>query len=167
MPPLMLGDVAAYGPTDGGVLLLGQAPNKWMHDHNRPDHALWRRDLAELARLTMPEYYRLFTRANLLQEYPGKAGKGDAFPMRLARPAAKALRPHLSAFKEVVFLGKMVAEAFSHWGDWFEWRGDAPRLAMSPHPSRISTWWNIPGHGKRAGQFWLDLAAVARGRVGG
>lgn len=92
---------------------------------------------------------------NLLAEFPGKSGKGDAFPIALAR--ARAARMRLGG--EVVLLGRHVARAFGAQGapflEWFDLRG--AWAAVVPHPSGVNHWWNDPANTNRAAVFLAGL----------
>jgi hypothetical protein len=53
----------------------------------------------------------VFSLANLLNRWPGKNGKGDAFPTAEARAAAATF--DLSGYDVVVMIGRNVAQAFN------------------------------------------------------
>lgn len=94
----------------------------------------------------------VFALGNLLPEWPGKAGKGDAFPMEVARRHAAGLLEEVLIPEEwdlVLMLGWNVARAF----------GVAPRVGylrqfmltegtypvegvVLPHPSGVNRWLN-------------------------
>ena len=143
-------------------LIIGQAPSM---EHGE-DEALSGRSGERLARfcgLTIPEFLETFDRENLVETFPGKAGKGDRFPgPREARRLAERSRPGVGG-RRVVVLGFSTAAAFDlthptltfapHWGAEF---------AFSPHPSGVSRWWNDPENLRRATAFWVELARAAR-----
>lgn len=104
-----------------------------------------------LARLAgMPGHRELRRRArlvNLLPAWPGKSGKGDAFPLREARDRARRLRTRGT----VLLAGRVVAAAFGLAdAEYFEPRG---RFHVIPHPSGVSHWWNDPANVRRARRF--------------
>jgi len=146
------------------TLLVGEAPNRWMsQDPTRARHVLFRRDLAELCGLVLPDYYRCFARTNLLDYYPGRSGKGSAFPATDARRQAAEALEHLDGFRRVVLLGKRVGRAFlgrrQGGVNWYEWTSDGgPPMAVVPHPSRVSRYWNDHANVQRATRFWAELA---------
>lgn len=143
------------------IVLIGQAPAKAGEE---PRHALIGGKTG--ARLqfmtgctTMRDYVQRFERWNLLAEFPGRAGKGHAFPLALARDRAAALRPALAG-RTVVFVGLAVARAF---GD----RDADPYIhklyregfdgASIPHPSPINRYWNEVENWKRVRRFFDEL----------
>lgn len=155
-----------YGPKEARVLLVGEAPSRRI-DH-QPHLALMHEGLAELAGVDFPVgWWLLFARANLLPRWPGRArGKGDRFPRGEASRRARRLRPRFPRFSHVVLLGRRVAGAFDLRGaGWFSWRdAHGTRVAVAPHPSRVSTWWNDANNVALARSFWRELAEAARTR---
>jgi hypothetical protein len=110
----------------------------------------------------MQEFLDRFRRVNLIDEFPGKSGKGDRFPMDEARRGAIRLIMH-GAFAQgpVVLLGAKVAEAFE-----FEIRPPfsfmpldvAPHgICVCPHPSGVNRWYNEPRNLRIARRFWRSL----------
>ena len=82
---------------------------------------------------------RVFAR-NVLDRWPGKNGKGDAFPMDEARRAVLRMRIR---GRPVVLVGKTTAAAFDVRREFFEWfalRGK--RAVVIPHPSGVNLWYN-------------------------
>lgn len=118
--------------------------------------------LASLAGISLDEFLARTERVNLLDRYPGKSGKGDAFPMDEARRAAARLMFRLmdggiyAPVQPVVLLGGNVAGAFHVNRDLFIWGQcySHPLVAVAPHPSGISRWWNSPENIKTAKTFW-------------
>jgi hypothetical protein len=152
-----------YGVDETGVLLVGESPNRSIVD--RPHRALMRPDLAELAGVGFPkEFFHLWARTNVLNRCLGE----DEFPMALARPRAAMLAAAtLPGFDVVVMLGRRVEAAFDlARSEWFEWRRPwdewGPMVAVAPHPSKRSRWWNLPTNVERARQFWRKLGEYAR-----
>lgn len=141
-------------------LIIGQAPSMEHGDRE----ALSGRSGARLAGfcgLSMPEFLERFDRANLVEEFPGKAGKGDRFPSRgEAQGFAYRFRP-LVRDRRVVVLGFSTAAAFglTHPALVFapHWEGS---FAFSPHPSGVSRWWNDAENLRRAVAFWREVAAA-------
>jgi hypothetical protein len=129
------------------------------------------RRLAELAGIDdLSEFFEL---RNLLDRFPGKAGKGDAFPIVEARAAALRLMPELNE-RRVILLGRNVASAFPHesvrtapylfWirtGD--EW--STTTWLVLPHPSGVNLWWNDPRHVADASALLRRLVDEARRRT--
>lgn len=148
------------------VVLVGQAPNQATRVHDRPGLALTGacgRFLADLAGLSMAAYLRRTERVNLLTFWPGKDGKGDAFPAPWAEMAAGDLRKTLGG-RTVLLLGAGVARAFhvEHLG-WMRWAtvGAGPEDLMTvsvlPHPSRVNRWWNSPANRAQAREFLREV----------
>lgn len=164
-----VGPVVAYGPPcafepDVATLLVGEAPNRWMgSDPERARHVLFRDDLHDLCDVTGIQFYRCFARCNLLDRWPGSSGKGSSFPLAEARVVADALLPELEErFRRVVLVGRRVASAFGPGPatqPWFLWSDCTEfELAVVPHPSRVSRWWDVPGNVDQARAFWSKLA---------
>jgi hypothetical protein len=110
----------------------------------------------------MNERAPLTVRANLLPEYSGEDGDGDAFPLIEARLNAIESAESLNG-RLVVFVGRRVAEAFGVSNSkWFAWDrafvlSDGVmvdfRYAIIPHPSGRNRWWNDEGNVEEAGKF--------------
>lgn len=129
------------------------------------------RRLAALAGLAYPiDYCRSFGRINLLQNpmpaAPG--GRGSVFDHARARLAADRLVDIVGQRSFLVLLGRRVARAFDvSDACWFEWNlamwgaesgvARAAHLAVVPHPSGTSSFWNDPTNRLRAGRFFLNL----------
>lgn len=144
------------------VVIIGQAPSR-LSDPSEPLSGNSGRRLASLAGLSLPEFLDRFERRNLLDAWPGKAGKGDAFVRAgEARALAESLRAGL-ATRRVVLLGTAVARAFGFPGAPFEfrpyWEGS---FATCPHPSGTNRWWNDRAKVWAAREFWTTLAASSK-----
>lgn len=92
---------------------------------------------------------------NLLRRFPGKEGKGDAFPAAAARKSAARMLPGLAGRPIVLLAGKRVAAAFGvRRLEYFrEFRLGASPAAIIPHPSGVNRWWNDAGNRRRASLF--------------
>lgn len=127
----------------GKALLVGRAPARRMAGRGAFRGRSGER-LAALAGTDLDGLLRAVDAANLLGEWPGKQGKGDAFPMAAARAAAGVL--DVSGRPLVVAVGKRVAAAMGlRRPEYFApaaWRG-VP-LVVVPHPSGVNRWWNDP-----------------------
>ena len=149
------------------IVLVGQAPGK------RPGEPLAGaagRRLAALAGMDLPAFLDKFDRVNLLDEFPGKAGKGDRFDAKAALERADQLREELAG-RKAVLLGRLVARAFRLPDDTYDWFQvvEAPpgvELAVMPHPSGVSHWWNDEANVRRASDFMkrvkLGLLSIKR-----
>lgn len=98
--------------------------------------------------------YRL---VNLLGYWPGPSpsGKGSAFPLDEARRAAETL----PLADGSLLCGRRVAQAYGlarvPFLEWIDARGR--RVAVIPHPSGVSRWWNDPENVRRA-RIFLEAA---------
>lgn len=94
----------------------------------------------------------VFDVMHILPAWPGRAGKGDRFPMPVARALARRIE---FGSRRVLVLGgaahafdipePLVARA----------QPSAPGrlIAAVPHPSYVNRWWNTPHHKREAEQF--------------
>lgn len=146
-------------------LLIGQAPGP-ATDPGLPLSGRCGARLAELCGLELESFLRTFDRVNLVRTFPGKAGKGDAFPIDLARKGAVDLLifGRLNQ-RPTVLLGQNVARAFGFPAsgvEFFRWNyldgNPSMRLAFAPHPSGVSRWWNDPANEAAARRFFRRLA---------
>lgn len=130
-------------------LLVGEAPNRM---GGEPFTGRAGRVLEALAGFP-PR--REFDCVNLLQSWPGQAGKGSAFPLHDARVAAAAMLAVLPQGRVVVIAGKRAAAAFGirrpEFLRWYAVGGKV--LGVLPHPSGINRWLNDPTNRAAAGQF--------------
>lgn len=145
-------------------IVVGQAPGS-RSDPGLPLSGRCGDRLAALAGIAPEEFRRRFELTNLLDRFPGKASKGDLFPLEEARVAAlrMLLQGRLGA-RPVVLLGLNVEWAFGLAADVpvLEWRPRlAVRIATCPHPSGVSRWWNDPANEADARRFWRRLAREA------
>jgi hypothetical protein len=126
-------------------LLVGQAPGPRTGGRAAFDGDSGRR----LSRVVGADVLALVDAVNLLDSYPGSAGKGDRFPIREAPRAAAGL--DLSGRPLALLAGLGVARAFGLRVSLLEWtqvRG-TPALVV-PHPSGVSRWWNSRANAERA-----------------
>jgi hypothetical protein len=144
------------------IAIVGQAPGRTNGSRLAFDGPSGER-LARLAGFARAVDLRRAARlTNLLVRWPGRGnGKGDAFPIAEAREAAWGVR--LAGI--VLLAGRGVARAFGLGGArYFEWAAiGAARVAVVPHPSGISHWWNDPRNRRRAGAFLRGVF----GKIGG
>lgn len=90
---------------------------------------------------------------NLLGEWPGREGKGSAFPLEHARARARRFRIRKDV-GTVVLLGKRLAAAFGLDVNYFEPAlRNSRRWVVVPHPSGVNTWWNDVENRVRAMRF--------------
>ncbi len=121
------------------------------------------RRLAALLSLSEPRLRAAFELVNLLPSWPGRAAKGDLFPLAEGRAAARRLEPRLRG-RVAVLLGGNVAAAFRHRGPPLTWRwaGGSPCLRL-PHPSGVNRWWNDARNTRAARRLLRRLLAVSLG----
>jgi len=124
----------------GRPFFVGQAPGR---DGGRPLLGAAYRRFGAPHGMTVEEFAAATDRANLIPYWPGKSGKGDAFPKGEAR--TEACRLPLHGRHRVLLLGQNVASCFNiAGGDMLEWfvhpRGFI--CAVLPHPSGINRQWN-------------------------
>lgn len=168
------------------VLLVGQAPGA--DGDVRPLTGTMGLRLAELAGLTevagtedvpRDEWIGLwFDRANVLDHYPGRKGKGHAFPPGAAFGAAANMWDRTRDHDRVLYCGKAVFDAFRRVSKlsagseyardvemlrWHEDRARGQLYAWMPHTSMIVPWWNDPANVRRASDFLRDLHAWTLG----
>lgn len=140
------------------VVIVGQAPSS---KSCRPLDGASGRRIAALAGLGGVGELRSRARLlNLVRRFPGKAGKGDAFPLVEARAAAAKIR--IPRGSTVVLLGRGVASAFGFAPSASFFRESSrrgSRVFVAPHPSGISRWWNDPANVERARAFWREVLA--------
>jgi len=140
------------------ILMIGQAPSR----ASRPgDRALFSaaKKLGALIGSGEDGFWRAFETVNLLGEFPGKSGKGDAFDWRAAAEGAGRIDP--AGREAVVACGRGVARALgvkAGFLEWTIWRG-APLLVL-PHPSGVNHWWNDPENREAAAAALKKAAAL-------
>lgn len=140
------------------VYVIGQAPA--MTGGNRsPLAGPASHRLSACAGVSRDVWLRRTERVNLFGVWPGRQGKGDAFPMAEARLAADELLPRLEG-RPVVLLGGNVAGAFRFKHNLFEWHWHRGFWgARCPHPSGVNRWWNDAQHEAAARLFWRNIFA--------
>lgn len=135
------------------VAIVGEAPSR---SSEAPFDARSGRRIAELAGVALDA----FALYNVLDAWPGHAGKGSRFPpLRDARPAATDLLPLLAGHARVVVAGKRAAAALGFREPYLVW-ADGPtggRWAVLPHPSGVNRWWNDPENADAARRFLRKL----------
>lgn len=102
----------------------------------------------------------------------GLADRTNVFPWPMprwapadARQARLNMQALVTRYERVVLLGRKVASAFQHDGEFFAWQrwfcveGGVQRYwAVCPHPSGANRWWNDPDNVKKARRFFNRLA---------
>jgi uracil-DNA glycosylase len=144
----------------GTILFIGQAPSRITEGSAAFTGHSGRR-IATLMGITHAEFLARFAAANLLEHYPGKSGRGDAFNRDEARRAAERLWPEFP--QRTVFVGKAVAGAFGFADiEPCTWTKVGHRsIALLPHPSGVNHYWNNAANRERARSFLTGLVAGA------
>lgn len=145
-------------------LLIGEAPSK-NESLPRPLEGRIGRRLAACAGISFDEYLERFERVNLLDVRQDTKEKGFEFDRWTATKRALEIIPTLKGPRNVVLLGKRVADCFGVVKDWFEphylvGNFDAyayPILYVVPHPSGVNRWWNDPAHLEQMRTFMRSL----------
>lgn len=151
-------------------MIIGQAPGP-RTDPKVPLSGRCGARLAALCGLTLDEFLDRFHRVNLIERFPGKQAKGDAFPIDEARRGAIRLLTEgwLDHRWRVVLLGGNVVRTFGLAADLekplaFYTLGFAHGgAAYCPHPSGVNRWWNDPANERAARKFWRALCTGSRG----
>jgi uracil-DNA glycosylase len=145
-------------------LLIGQAPNRG-REPGKPFKGRTGRFLARAAGMEEREFMSSVRLMNLLDRWPGKAGKGDRFPLKEGHVAA--CRVNLRG-NHALLAGKRVAASFGIKKPAFltchEVHGGV--VWIVPHPSGINRWWNDPGNREKAIVFLKAFFISARERKG-
>lgn len=142
-------------------LLIGQAPGP-NTDPNFPLFPLPKTSaggrLAEYMGLSKTKYLSIFNRINLLYRFNGQWSNGDKFSIRDARVAASSLQ-QLFAGRQVILIGRQVANAFNVKEDFFVWSMNEVfcyEVVVVPHTSGRNHWYNIKDNRNKAVEFWRD-----------
>ncbi len=142
------------------ILIVGQGPSKSGVGKPPLDGNGSGDRLAKLCGVTKEKMFEMVDAVNLLDEWYGKNGKGDKFPIEIAREKAKVLAASdWKKYKRIVFLGQNVADAFGFCGEplirlAFEGHED---VSMLPHPSGVNRFYNDLNNKKAANTFLTSL----------
>jgi len=113
--------------------------------------------LSEMSGVTRKTWLLRTARLNVFDTWPGKSGKGDAFPLQAAREIVDDLLPRLQG-RPVILLGGNVSAAFQYNHGPFEWHWHRFMwIARCPHPSGVNRWWNDSRNVAQAQRFWRSL----------
>lgn len=157
----VLNGVVHVGSPDR-VLLVGQAPARGADDLPAFSGRSGDRLRRLLGGLPEEDFKARFDAFNVLPRWPGKAGKGDRFPLDVAKAIASRCR--LRAGRVLLFGG--AAAAFGV-GSRFRWVStDAGLVAGLPHPSGVNRWWNEEANRAEAGAFFAELVESAGAQEG-
>lgn len=109
-----------------------------------------------------------FERVNMIESFQGRRGATDVFSP--TRAAAAGVAAGFSKGRTVVLLGRAVARAFAVDLPYYVFgafdvapggilvRGTSFRVAISPHPSGRSRYWNERARREEAAAFWRSVA---------
>ena len=152
------------------VIIIGQAPARSNADTRVPlaPGTQTGDALVHLLGLDAEAYQLYVTRCNLLHHYPGRWQRDDRFPVVPARVAAQAMFQLFQPEDRIVFLGRLVAEAFlpasavklycRH--EWY--RVNYKWYAIAQHPSGRNRWFKNRKNKQEAGSFWQGVGCLAR-----
>jgi uracil-DNA glycosylase len=143
---------------DGEVVMIGQAPSKTT-DGLAPFSGRSGRRIASWAGLTPSELAERFELRNLIDRWPGKAGKGDKFYTPKIFEVAAEMKKELVG-RRVVCVGLAVARAFSPSVKIVRYRFrdvDGVSFASIPHPSGVNVVLNDPDELRRTVRFVRGL----------
>lgn len=159
------------------ILFVGQAPGRRALKKGRAfDGPGAGSRLAAMSGLARGEFLSRFKTTNVFRRWPGKKGKGDAFPLARAHRGAQRIMSS-DAWREaekVVFVGQGVVRAFLfHAPDLAlrlidrpctmqTWAHGAKPRAYLPHPSGVNRWYNDPNNRFLAESFLRKLAKEVR-----
>ena len=151
------------------ILLIGQAPSRTSQG-KQPFSGKSGKRLAELAGISQKDLRRYFKMVNVLDYWPGRGGKGDAFPT--GRQVPDRLRKMVASYAATIFVGRGVAARFKfNAPQYLTWYACSPRksrtAAILPHPSGINRWYNDPQNLKDAQMFLRGIIWLvdAEGRL--
>ena len=148
------------------IFFIGQSPSRET-DGQPPFVGRCGRFLAELLGTTQERMLLDHEFLNVLDRWPGAGIKGDKFPIPEARIAAKRKLEQLRG-RAVILLGNNVARAFGfkefRHMEWYEIRDErdaavivVPLVAVVPHPSGVSHYYNDPGKRLIVSEFLRSL----------
>lgn len=147
------------GSRDRGVVV-GQAPPEGADDLPAFSDRSGTRLRKLLKCKDEDEFRERWDAFNVLPKWPGKAGKGDKFPLK----AAKAVARRVVLRSRVALLFGGAGGAFGV-DVWFQWRSlpgrdidDEVMGVALPHPSGVNRWWNVVENRLKAEKFLGDLA---------
>ena len=148
--------------SDRLVLVVGEAPTERSSGWRcAPGSAPSR--LARVAGVDVEEAATRSRWRNLIDRPTARLAKGRSFPAARAKVAARRVAAQLAGFKCALLLGRRVAAAFGLRGApmlrWMSLGG--ARVAVVPHPSGVSRWWNEAPNRRRARAFLRRALAPA------
>lgn len=136
---LLVGQAAPRNPSHGSGHALFPFPR------NCAGERLWR-----MAGWDLGAWFRHWDRINTIQSFPGAApsGKGDAFPLPLARECAQRHFSEMRLWSRVcVFVGKANAACYG-------WDAEALPEPLKLHPQRGGGTWAWVPHTSGVVPFW-------------
>ncbi len=141
-------------------LIVGEAPGR---RGGEPIAGAVGRRLAAWSGLSFEDFARAFDRVNVLDAWPGSAGKGSKFTLDVARSRAVAVRRRFTRGRVVVMLGQRVPRAFNVMASYFDPIAvGGARVFVVPHPSGINRWYNDADNVATMAAFMRRLVAEDR-----
>lgn len=151
----------------GQLIFIGQAPNRSAQENSKPfEKGYSSTRLSRLLGTSVSQMIEVYSFMSIFDRYPGKGDsnhpRGDHFPLHEARSRANNLLAPLIKNKQVILLGRNVADAFGVSWDrgYFEWIR-CSRLectfSVCPHPSGVNARWNNAKNKQQAEEFFRSL----------
>lgn len=144
-------------------LLIGQAPGPTGQPGERALSGRGGARLASIAEISLDEFLARVDTRNLLEEFPGRATRGDLFPLTVARERAEIVKAQEAEREVLIFVGMGVADAFDFDEPPCTWRRIAfprRRLGMIPHPSGLNLWYNDETNVRQARIFLREILGL-------
>lgn len=147
------------------ILIVGEAPSK-NEPLPRPIEGRIGRRLAALAGLSFEEFLARTDRINLLDVRQDTREKGFEFDRWTATKRALEIIPTLKGPRNVILLGKRVADCFGIVKGYFEPHhldeGNPAMFAgtilyVVPHPSGVNRWFNDASNRAKMGEFMRSI----------
>lgn len=140
---------------------MGQAPSRTSQGKS-PFSGKSGKRLAELAGIPQTDLNKYFKMVNVLEYWPGRSGKGDAFPKG---KVPDRLRKLVASHPATIFVGRGVADRFRfnprEFLKWYPYPRGKRAAAILPHPSGVNHWYNDRGNVKEAEMFLRGIIWLA------
>lgn len=147
------------------VTFVGQSPGK-CNPMGVPFGGKSGKRLATFCKMDHESWIAATNRINVLEDWPGKAKKGDVFKVKAGSAADKILNA-TKVDETIVLCGRAVATACGVDGQflkWMNWNGR--RAVIIPHPSGINLWYNDRCNRDALEKLLLEVMACAGSSAG-
>lgn len=143
------------------ILLIGQAPSRTSQG-KLPFSGQSGKRLADLAVIPQKDLKNYFKMINVFDYWPGRSGKGDAFPRD---KIPDKLRKMVASYSATIFVGRGVADRFKfnppEYLIWYSYPHRKQAASILPHPSGVNRWYNDPQNLKDAQMFLRGIIWLA------